>query len=389
VAFEEMTAHRALDAQWVRHDAEWRDPSAVASHWTEAHAVDPRLLGYRVRGEFWEVLDRTRGCLLLTREYEHLAIGLSLLRGRPKVTYFRIPHPSGISYDSLRNVVHLASTRNPNQILELAPVVSPKGALLPKAARFYPGRTYIHDLAFIGGVLHANAVGENAVVRVRDDGALERVWWPRCIESAKGPLFEKNHLQLNSIAAGETLADSFFTASSDTISSRRPGHRDFPVDGRGVVFSGKTREPVARGLTRPHSARLDRGRLWIANSGYGEVGIVEDGRFEPVLRLPGWTRGLAFAGGVGFAGTSRVIPRFARYAPGLDLTKSRAAIHAFDARSGKLLGSLTWPMANQIFAIEWAPRNRISGFPFGARQRGASAASKRLFYTFTYNGKAR
>jgi uncharacterized protein (TIGR03032 family) len=327
-------------------------------------------------------------CLLVTREYEHLAVGLSVLAGRPQVTYFRIPHPSGLAYDVLRNEVHLASTRNPNQILVLAPTVEPRGALLPKTARFYPGRTYIHDLAFIGGVLHANAVGENAVVRLADDGRLERVWWPRCIESARGPLFDRNHLQLNSIAAGETLAGSFFTASAEAISGRRPGRRDFPVDRRGVVFSGKTREPIVRGLTRPHSARLDGGRLWIANSGYGEVGIVEDGKFEPVLRLPGWTRGLVFTGGVGFAGTSRVIPRFARYAPGLDLEKSRAAVHAFDARTGELLGSLAWPIANQIFAIESAPRNRISGFPFSARRRGGSAASKRLFYSFAYDGKA-
>jgi uncharacterized protein (TIGR03032 family) len=383
-----MSARSALDALWLRHDAEWRDPSAAASHWTEAHALDPRLLRFRVRGPFWEVLDRARVCLLLTREYEHLAVGLTVLNGRPRATYFRIPHPSGLAYDPLRNVVYLASTRNPNQILEFAPAVDPKGALLPKAARFYPGRTYIHDLAIIAGALHANAVGENAVVRLSDDGTLDRVWWPRCIESVKGPLFERNHLQLNSIAAGKTLASSFFTASSETISSRRPGHRDFPVDGRGVVFSGKTREPIARGLTRPHSARLEAGRLWIANSGYGEVGIVEDGRFEPVLRLPGWTRGLSFAGGLGFAGTSRVIPRFSQYAPGLDLARSRAAIHAFEARTGKLLGSLTWPMANQIFAIDWAPRNRISGFPFGARLRSGSAASKRVFYSFVF-GKAR
>ncbi|HEY7699600.1 MAG TPA: DUF4915 domain-containing protein, partial [Vicinamibacteria bacterium] len=323
------------------------------------------------------------------REYEHLAVGLSVLAGRPQVTYFRIPHPSGLAYDVLRNEVHLASTRNPNQILELAPVVSPKGALLPKAARFYPGRTYIHDLAFIGGVLHANAVGENAVVRVRDDGALERVWWPRCIETGRGPIFDRNHIQLNSIAAGRNLAESFFTASTDEIAPRKPGHRNFAVDGRGVVFSGRTREPVVRGLTRPHSARLHKGRLWVANSGYGEIGLIEDGLYRAVHRLPGWTRGLTFASGVAFAGTSRVIPRFSQYAPGLNLETSRCALHALDARSGKILGSLDWPEGNQIFAIDWAPRRAVSGFPFGARRRSDSRPSRDLFYSFQLDGKAR
>jgi hypothetical protein len=118
------------------------------------------------------------------------------------------------------------------------------------------------------------------------------------------------------------------------------------------------------------------------------VGIVEDGRFRAVVRLSGWTRGLAFASGVAFAGTSRVIPRFSRYAPGLDLETSRCALHALDSRSGKILGSLDWPEGNQIFAIDWAPRRAVSGFPFGPRRRSGSKASKELFYSFQLDGKA-
>jgi uncharacterized protein (TIGR03032 family) len=226
------------------------------------------------------------------------------------------------------------------------------------------------------------------VVRVDSSGGLTPAWWPRCVEVALRPLTERNHIQLNSIAPGRNLAESFFTASTDEIGPRKPGHRDFPVDGRGVVFSGRIREPVARGLTRPHSARLHEGRLFVANSGYGELGIVENGRFGAILRLPGWTRGLAFASGIAFAGTSRVIPRFARYAPGLDLEASRCAIHAIDARSGRVLGSLDWPEGNQIFAIDWAPRRVVSGFPFGARRRSGGRAAKEFFYSFQIDGKA-
>ena len=83
------------------------------------------------------------------------------------------------------------------------------------------------------------------------------------------------------------------------------------MDRRGVIFSGVLRERMARGLTRPHSARVDDGRVWADNSGYGELGYAEDGRFIPVMHLPGWTRGLCFKDRVAFVGTSRVIPRFA------------------------------------------------------------------------------
>ncbi len=378
---------RARVAAWARHDAEWRDTAQVASQWADGGKLDPALLRFRVRGDFWGVLDRIEATLLVTREYEHLVVALTVEGGRPLATFLRLPHPSGLAYDRERKILHLASTRNPNQILELRPAAGPR-CLVPVSARFYPGRTYLHDLALIGGVLHANASGRNLVVRVEATGGLSEAWWPRCVDTAKGPRLDRNHIQLNSIAAGKTLAESFFTASTDEIGPRKPGHRDFPVDGRGVVFSGRTREPIARGLTRPHSARLHRGKLWVANSGYGEIGIVQDGRYRVAARLPGWTRGLAFASGIAFAGTSRVIPRFSRYAPGLDLETSRCALHALDAASGRVLGSLVWPEGNQIFAIDWAPRRSVSGLPFGARRRGGSKSSRDLFYSFELDGKA-
>ena len=388
---------RALDALWARHHGEWRDGAQVASQWEEARSLDPDLLRHSVRGRFWETLEKARATLFVTREYEHLILALAVRKGRPLVTFMRLPHPSGLVCDRARGVVHVASTRNPNQIYELRPVVRleerldvrlgklGRRPLVPVSSRFYPGSTYLHDLTLLGGVLHGNAVGQNAVVRFDASGRLERVWWPRCIETGKGPLFQQNHIQLNSIAAGKDLESSFFSASSDRISTRRPSHRHYPVDGRGVIFSGASREPVARGLTRPHSARLNRGRVWVANSGYGELGFVEAERFVPVATLPGWTRGLSFCGPVAFVGTSRVIPRFSQYAPGLDLEKSRCGIHALDSRSGELLGSLLWPYGNQIFAIDWAPRKDISGFPFSLGQRGDSEKTRQLFYAFSTN----
>jgi len=131
-----------------------------------------------------------------------------------------------------------------------------------------------------------------------------------------------------------------------------------------VVFSGKTREVIATGLTRPHSARLLGSTVWLDNSGYGEVGRIVDGRFEAVARLPGWTRGLCFGAGVAFAGSSRVIPRFRHYAPGLECEETEAGIHAVDLKSGRILGSLVWPLGNQIFALEMTGSLRTPGFPF-------------------------
>jgi len=207
------------------------------------------------------------------------------------------------------------------------------------------------------------------------------VWWPRSIEGRNSPLFGRNVLQLNSIAAGPDLAGSFFTASAEAPGRRWPGDPRFPTDRRGVVFSGRTRDVVARGLTRPHSARLHQGCLWLDNSGYGEWGRIRSGKLEVVRRLPGWTRGLGFHGDLALVGTSRVIPRFRSYAPGLDLGKSRCGLHLIDASSGTALGSLIWPRGNQIFAIEAVPYRFATGLPFKAG-RPDREGEKRLFYAY-------
>lgn len=360
------------DALWARHDAEWRDPAQIAGQWEEASAVDARLLRASVRGAWWELLDELGVTVLVTREYEHLVMAM----GEGRTTFLRVPHPSGLAVNRERGLVHLASTRNPNQVYDLVPVEADGRPLLPLRSRFYPGSLYLHDLALVAGELHGNAVGQNAVVRLPPEGGVERVWWPKAIETPAGPVFARNHLQLNSIAAGESLERSFFSASTDAISARRPGHRNFRVDGRGVIFDGATREPVVRGLTRPHSARLHERVLWVDNSGYGEVGPVVDGRFEPLARLSGWTRGLCLLRRVAFVGVSRVIPRFRMYAPGLDVDRSRCGVVALDARSGEVLGSCMWPFGNQVFSVEWVPREIAGGLPFPRSRAGAI----RLFY---------
>jgi uncharacterized protein (TIGR03032 family) len=243
----------------------------------------------------------------------------------------------------------------------------PGAPLVPVSSTFYPGSLYIHDLALLGSDLYANAVGQNAVARLKPDGSFERRWWPKCIDHGGAPAFSCNYIQLNSIAAGKDLRSSFFSASSSRIGRRRPGHLNYPVDRRGVIFSGRTREPMCTGLTRPHSARLRRGRVWVANSGYGELGYVSDGRLEVVSRLPGWTRGLCMVKNVAFVATSRIIPRYASYAPGLDVSKSRCAVHAVSCENGAILASAEWPAGNQIFAIDWISDRESTGFLFDAR----------------------
>lgn len=386
---------------WRGHDTEWRNPADVVSRWGGPARAEASLLDFSVKGRFWDVLAGHAITLLVTREYEHLAVALSA--DGPVQTHLRLPHPSGLAVDRRRGIVHIACTRNPNQVIDLMPAdglidrsdvrvngqladVKRRRPLVPVSSVVLPGSFYIHDLAMIGSTLFANAVGQNSVVRLAR-GRAERAWWPRCIDTGQGPLFSRNVIQLNSIAAGPNLRRSFFSASTDRPSARRPSHRNFPVDRRGVIFSGATRDVMARGLTRPHSARLHRGRLWVDNSGYGDVGVIVDGRYEAVTRLPGWTRGLCFHDGVAFVGTSRVLPRFSHFAPGVDADRAVCGVHAVEVETGKVIGSLTWRAGNQIFAIDWVPSTFSRGLPY-RRQRNPTERERLLFYAFDAVGSS-
>ncbi len=382
---------------WQTHAEEWRHPSSVINHSKVFGDVDEKLLAYKTFGPWWDILSRAKLRLIVSREYEHLLICLGASQKKEEVSYCCLPHPSGVAVDHQNKKVFIASTRNPNQIFEFrnsagliargdlkrfSKTSDASARLLPSRNTFFPGSLYIHDLAFIGRKLYANAVGHNAVVEIKENGDYVYAWWPKCVQDNGKPNIKANFLQLNSIAAGVTIKDSFFTASGDCIQKSRPGDMDFPVDQRGVVFSGRSREPVCKGLTRPHSARKHKGKIWLDNSGYGQLGFIHNEKFCVVATLPGWTRGLCFHNHIAFVGVSRVIPKFYHYAPGLDVKKSRCGVYAVDITNGQILAGLEWANGNQIFSVETIPQSFSEGFLYDYKPKQSHDHDKHFYYAF-------
>ncbi len=391
-----MKNSKAKQARWDAQGRALRHPAEVLCQPFAASGLTPEALRSRMSGGFASLLRKLNVTLLLTREYEHLVLALAPGRQGVEQSFLHLPHPSGLTVDRAHASVYIAATRNPNQIWKLKPASgaldrrdSPKPSLaghplMPVRTKFLSGATYLHDLAMIGGRLYGNSVGQNAVVRIdlSTDELDKTVWWPKSIHpKGSKPALHRNYLQMNSIAAGPSLTTSFFSASGESPSARRPGQKNYPVDKRGVIFDGKTGTVCARGLTRPHSARLHRGRLWVDNSGYGEFGFIKDGAFRPIVKLPGWTRGLCLIGSVAFVGVSRVFPKFKSYAPGLSATDQTCGLYAVDLGSGKILGSITWPSGNQIFAIDWMPTSMSRGFPFRRMDSDVKGIND-LFYSY-------
>ena len=382
-----------------KYARQWRDPLEIVSLTQNIADIDPKLLKYKIEGSWWQILEELGITLFVTREYEHLVLAYSVVTGKPRISYFFLPHPSGMVYDLSKKILFIASSRNPNQLFSFQPVnifstrldfdpgmlesFSEIKPMLPVSSVFLPGCTYLHDLAIIDSTLHANAVGQNAVIRFDDLGHPKRVWWPECVEVDGMPEFRQNYLQLNSIAAGSNLKSSFFSASTEHLSFRRPGHKNFKVDKQGVIFSGETRRPIVRGLTRPHSARIHQGKVWVDNSGYGEVGWIESEIYHIHARLPGWTRGLKIIGSKIFVGTSRVIPRFRQYAPGLDVDKSVCGVHILDLDTGSVIGKIVFPFGNQIFSFAALPSDFTAGFSSQVGKKRSVSKETYLYYSFS------
>ncbi|MFK7875247.1 MAG: TIGR03032 family protein [Paracoccaceae bacterium] len=94
--------------------------------------------------------------------------------------------------------------------------------------------------------------------------------------------------------------------------------RDHRKDG-GVIIDVQSNEILSHGLSMPHSPRLYNGQLYALQSGTGEFGRVDQntGHFEPICFLPGFGRGVTFAGDYAIIGVSR--PRREKTFEGLAL----------------------------------------------------------------------
>jgi uncharacterized protein (TIGR03032 family) len=88
------------------------------------------------------------------------------------------------------------------------------------------------------------------------------------------------------------------------------GWRAHKVAG-GVLMDAPHNTVVCRGLSMPHSPRWYQGKLWVLESGQGSLAVVDmaAGTWETVAQLPGYTRGLDFAGPLAFVGLSQVRER--------------------------------------------------------------------------------
>jgi uncharacterized protein (TIGR03032 family) len=154
------------------------------------------------------------------------------------------------------------------------------------------------------------------------------------------------------------LAPRFVTALGTTDT---PGGWRANKQSGGVVLDVPSGAVIAAGLSMPHSPRWHDGRLWVLESGAGGVGHVDlrTGCYEALARLPGFTRGLDFYGGLAFVGLSQV--RESAVFSGipiadLPLAERCCGVWVLDAASGRTVAFLKFEDAVQeIFSVQVLP----------------------------------
>jgi uncharacterized protein (TIGR03032 family) len=124
----------------------------------------------------------------------------------------------------------------------------------------------------------------------------------------------------------------------------------------GAILDVDSGEVVCTGLSMPHSPRWHDNRLWVLESGKGSLATVDlgTGRLEEVARVPGFARGLAFAGRYALLGLSRVREHAF---DGLPLTRERGdelrcGVWAVDTRTGQTVGYISFDgLVQEIFEV--------------------------------------
>ena len=185
---------------------------------------------------------------------------------------------------------------------------------------FVTGELDVHDVGVLkdGRMVFVNTL-YNCLATPSERHSFTPLWKPSFISK----IVKEDRCHLNGLAMADGVPRYVTAVSkSDTID----GWRDRRSDG-GIVVDVASGEIVIGGLSMPHSPRIYRDRLWLLNSGTGELGWIEPGagegkgKFHALAFCPGFVRGLAFHGNHAFVGLSK--PRYQRF-EGLALDKKLA-----------------------------------------------------------------
>lgn len=222
---------------------------------------------------------------------------------------------------------------------------------LPRVT-YHTGDLRVHDVGFGEGGLWIVNTLLSCIGILSNTENFEPRWKPSFISSLAAE--DRCHLNGMAIIDGRPR---YATALGATDTAG--GWRANKVSG-GVLIDLPSGQNVLRGLSMPHSPRWREGKLWILNSGAGELCVLDapQGKMTTVAVLPGFLRGLDFAGPYALIGLSQI--RQSNIFGGL-LVKERfpkllCGVAVVDTRTGRPVGMFEFSSGlHELFEVQFLP----------------------------------
>ena len=227
------------------------------------------------------------------------------------------------------------------------------GLYLPRAAHF-TGDLHTHDLAFGRDGLWLVNTRFSCLAHLSPEFNFLPRWHPAFISA----LVPEDRCHLNGLAmmAGKP---KYVTALGE--SDQVGGWRANKASG-GILIELESDQIVLRGLSMPHSPRWHQDRLWLLNSGQGELLCVDPDNWtaEVVCRLPGFGRGLTLVDHYALIGLSQT--RSTQLFDGLPIQSREplvCGVLVVDLRRGEPIGLLEFPTGcRELYEVAYLPRLR-------------------------------
>lgn len=311
---------------------------------------------------FPAILEHLQSSLLVTT---YQAGKLVVLRSDGGVlnTHFRaFNKPMGLAVGrgrlAIGTAVDVWEFRNvPAVTAKLEPPNKHDAVYLPRSAHV-TGDIQIHEMAYIGDeVLFVNT-RFSCLAKHDPEHSFAPTWRPKFI-TAYTP---DDRCHLNGLCVTEGRP-RWVTALGETDSAG--GWRENKKSG-GVLIDVDSNEIIARGLSMPHSPRWQAGKLWLLESGTGSLGYVnlDRGKYESIVQLDGFTRGLDMVGNLAFIGLSQVretaVFSGIQITERLEETERTCGVWVVDIQRGEVVAFMKFEDAVQeIFAIALLPGQRF------------------------------
>lgn len=292
---------------------------------------------------FASLLARERISLAVTN-YDRCQLLLIGAEGIERVTLDR--KTTGLAIDG--DMLHVATPASVWSFVNAGHGIAGSDRLYVPRHVHLTGDLDTHELAIAGGELALAASRFSCVAALDRVNSFREVWRPAFIDALAPE--DRCHLNCLAVDQGTLTHVTMFRASNKPKGWH--GHRTRG----GLVLDVRTGRPVYEHLSIPHSPRHHDGKLYVCDTGRGELVEIGPDRNHRFVWLPGFTRGLDFHGRYAFVGVSK--PRAGEHRD-LELTKMladykrepRCGVAIVDLKTKALAEWLTFEDADEVFAV--------------------------------------